>query len=1043
MNDNDSVTWRIFIPILGIVFSPHSQYILYQYLKLNYSDSLYPFSYFRLMLLIYLIPFLLSLVLLIYPISQKLYKEVNRSPLYLNMKQLTILSALTVFSVIGDFIALNSGTIQKFIQNANGVISNEEAISIDLDLSKYLMLKITMQSFFTILLGSLEYQRQWQWSKIGLLLFHIFGIFIYEFTTLQDSSQPMQMQSQYKVIYDFDESNFKIIVPISYYNSKGLDYNDLTPFFYQWLPFIMIFLTSLLNSTIIIYSKRSMIYQGYKNRLEFYQQQKMKLLKDSQLNIQNLDKDMSLKPRLINKSSMLFKRYEYLYENMSQPNNSDISTNINKSRYNLLEQEQEGIYKNPRSTKYALNAVQSKQQVQADKTKYFYKAFKGFEYMPKFARDIFQIKKKQNDPDSYGKALAQYKDNHIMNTEEEDNLFKLQKAREKELGIKTQKVNRLPDSGYSLQSQLQKIKNQQSEYSRFRGLILCNKKQLKRLDPLDEMALDMNNLLFHQHLFCEFNELEASQIDNWYSNQVYDLLAQDYCKIIGLSTQHSWFLACVTQYLLMFPALLFSEFFIFNNQEKWVRMPIDRLKRVNVVQIFGVFIADTLINTNNSVFTPIMQIIGFVIVIYGHLNLINFIEDNQKNKEKAQFIDIMKSKLAHRSTKEAQKIENQMMFINEEFDDITYQQAVQDVLLSQNSKALTNLAPSNLPHRKLFDPNYKKTTRDWGGGYQRPLIEMIDSTWRVDIKNYISLNPVTYVNLRPDLDMSDILQHKIRMNDFKKHQMLWQMKQMEQKKRQIEVGHQQMQDRVLHNEKNLYYDSNKQGPPNSQQKPRILPPIVQNQQKPQSNQLPQNIQLKPTPTQISPDQIKLQLDQKLAQNRQSLSGKIQTVLNPNRNSKSLDDRNKQAQLEKQKVQQLLKKMNNEYKQLPQSQEKFRASNGSLRTQKRQEFLDKYKPQDSVGNNKQKNKVDEKLSGYQNKFPEMVNMKANYYHQSKQNTKASTNQSSWISIKAHHFPQNKAKQLDFAYKSDEDTDHEVDKKSKKKETEFKLNGQKKR
>jgi hypothetical protein len=50
-------------------------------------------------------------------------------------------------------------------------------------------------------------------------------------------------------------------------------------------------------------------------------------------------------------------------------------------------------------------------------------------------------------------------------------------------------------------------------------------------------------------------------------------------------------------------------------------------------------------------------------------------------------------------------------------------------MLSNNPKAVNHLAPSIMPIRKQFDPNYYKITSEWAGGYPRPMVEVSESLW--------------------------------------------------------------------------------------------------------------------------------------------------------------------------------------------------------------------------------------------------------------------------------------------------------------------------
>lgn len=70
------------------------------------------------------------------------------------------------------------------------------------------------------------------------------------------------------------------------------------------------------------------------------------------------------------------------------------------------------------------------------------------------------------------------------------------------------------------------------------------------------------------------------------------------------------------------------------------------------------------------------------------------------------------------------------------------------------------MAPGYLPKRKLFDDMYFKTTMEWGGGYPRPGIEMMECKWRADKKKTPNPNPNSFFMMKPDLNMADLLFEK-------------------------------------------------------------------------------------------------------------------------------------------------------------------------------------------------------------------------------------------------------------------------------------------
>ena len=41
--------------------------------------------------------------------------------------------------------------------------------------------------------------------------------------------------------------------------------------------------------------------------------------------------------------------------------------------------------------------------------------------------------------------------------------------------------------------------------------------------PLDEMVTDFDKMLFNLHLFCGFNEVELTRLDEWFNSPGLDL----------------------------------------------------------------------------------------------------------------------------------------------------------------------------------------------------------------------------------------------------------------------------------------------------------------------------------------------------------------------------------------------------------------------------------------------------------------------------------------------------------------------------------------
>jgi len=97
----------------------------------------------------------------------------------------------------------------------------------------------------------------------------------------------------------------------------------------------------------------------------------------------------------------------------------------------------------------------------------------------------------------------------------------------------------------------------------------------------------------------------------------------------------------------------------------------------------------------------------------------------------------------------------------------SFYQVAEDVLLSNNPKAIYHLAPPIMHTRKKFDPNYYKITSEWGGGYPRPMAEVSESLWdfseAAKMINGPSAKEIIAQNsrlTRPDIDLADLIYFK-------------------------------------------------------------------------------------------------------------------------------------------------------------------------------------------------------------------------------------------------------------------------------------------
>jgi hypothetical protein len=121
---------------------------------------------------------------------------------------------------------------------------------------------------------------------------------------------------------------------------------------------------------------------------------------------------------------------------------------------------------------------------------------------------------------------------------------------------------------------------------------------------------------------------------------------------------------------------------------------------------------------------------------------------------------MLKAKYEPTKRMEARKLENQLSYIYDTLGETMFRQAVQDILLNGSCKSLGYIAPGYLPQRKLFDEMYYRTITEWGGGYPRPAIEMLDCKWNADSKKNPNPSPASFILMKPDLDVAELLYEK-------------------------------------------------------------------------------------------------------------------------------------------------------------------------------------------------------------------------------------------------------------------------------------------
>ena len=86
-------------------------------------------------------------------------------------------------------------------------------------------------------------------------------------------------------------------------------------------------------------------------------------------------------------------------------------------------------------------------------------------------------------------------------------------------------------------------------------------------------------------------------------------------------------------------------------------MCIETQTRLLTFSLFSFFILNSVISTQ-TLYVPLMQLVGFAIVVLSYFLMVKFVEKNMKERQLAQTINLVKGYLEPEKKNEAKKIEN-------------------------------------------------------------------------------------------------------------------------------------------------------------------------------------------------------------------------------------------------------------------------------------------------------------------------------------------------------------------------------------------------
>lgn len=104
MKEAKGFKWLILF-LSQIIFSPLLQIILYKYVAVTQGSQQQTVGFFRTLLFVYLLPFLVSVFILIYNVISK-HNDIMKTPYQMKFSQMAVLSALSIITIISDYSAV-------------------------------------------------------------------------------------------------------------------------------------------------------------------------------------------------------------------------------------------------------------------------------------------------------------------------------------------------------------------------------------------------------------------------------------------------------------------------------------------------------------------------------------------------------------------------------------------------------------------------------------------------------------------------------------------------------------------------------------------------------------------------------------------------------------------------------------------------------------------------------------------------------------------------------------------------------------------------
>lgn len=106
MKDAVGIQWLLLF-LSQLIFSPLVQILVYKYVAVTQGWIVPEVGFFRSLLFMYLIPFLIGLIVFLYTLIAK-FKDINSGPFYMKIRQIVVLSSLSVLAIVFDYVAVVS-----------------------------------------------------------------------------------------------------------------------------------------------------------------------------------------------------------------------------------------------------------------------------------------------------------------------------------------------------------------------------------------------------------------------------------------------------------------------------------------------------------------------------------------------------------------------------------------------------------------------------------------------------------------------------------------------------------------------------------------------------------------------------------------------------------------------------------------------------------------------------------------------------------------------------------------------------------------------